>query len=409
MGIRIDKPLKQQLIFLSMILMLLGLFTSRALLSVSLICFLLLTCIHKNFISQSIAFLKNPLLIGMSLLFFIPFISWFWTEDKNMWLRFSRIKLPLFLLPLAFAGDWQLSPKQWKGIAYSFLILVLAGCGWSLWQYTQNVEIIHREYLKAKVLPTPLDNDHVRFSLLVAIAIISCVVLIREVVQRNIKIIIGVACSFFIVYLHILSARTGLLVLYIFLIAGIVYLIIASKKRALSVGLLFVLIAMPLIAWFFFPTFQNRIRYNLYDLTNIRNNTYVPGANDGNRILSLKAGWQVLKEHPFGAGADVVNETYNWYNRNIPQMQETDRLFPSSELLMYAGFAGWPGLILFFAIMLLPFFTRIKRNYFFWVMVNMAMALSFLFDIGLEAQFGVFIYGFIVLWWWKWFNQAEKK
>jgi hypothetical protein len=34
--------------------------------------------------------------------------------------------------------------------------------------------------------------------------------------------------------------------------------------------------------------------------------------------------------------------------------------------------------------------------------LNIIAAFSFLFDIGLEVQFGVFIYSFLVLWLWKW-------
>jgi hypothetical protein len=75
---------------------------------------------------------------------------------------------------------------------------------------------------------------------------------------------------------------------------------------------------------------------------------------------------------------------------------------------MYAGFAGWAGLVLFFVIMLFPFFERGKTNYFFWFVLNFVVAFSFLFDIGLEVQFGVFVYAFIVLWWWKWLIISAK-
>lgn len=387
-----------------MVLMLVALFTSRFLLSVSFILFLFLTCVHKNFIQQFLSFLKDPFLVGMSLLFFIPFITWFWTEDKSMWMRFARIKLPLLLFPIAFAGRWQLSSKQWRWIAYSFLLLVFAGCCGSLWQYVQNRQVIHGEYLKAKIFDTPLDNDHVRFSLVVCIAVICSVLLIKEMIERRGKIILIFASIFFIIYLHVLSARTGLISLYIFLFATILYFIFTRRNIKWGAGLLLVLIAMPFIAWFVFPTFQNRIRYNLYDLSSTTQNEYIQGANDGNRILSLKAGWNVLLQHPFGIGGDVVDKTYEWYDNNIPQMMETDKLFPSSEPLMYAGFAGWLGMILFFVAMLLPFFQQVEKNYFFWLMLNLVMAFSFLFDIGLEAQFGVFIYAFVVLWWWKWFR-----
>jgi len=401
MGIGIDKPIRQQLIFFSMVLMLVSLFASRFLLSVGFILFLLLTCFHKNIFRQLIFFFRNPFLLGMGFLFLIPFITWFWTEDKNMWMRFARIKLPLLLFPLAFAGNWQLTQKQWKWIAYILLVLVFAACCWSLWQYAQNIRSVHEQYLRAKVLLTPLENDHVRFSLLVAIAIICMVLLMEEYLSKSKWLLPSVAIIFFIIYLHILSARTGLFAMYFFLILSIFYLLFLIKKKKWVAGLSIIFIVMPLLAWFLFPTFQNRIRYNVYDLSNVRENRYVAGSNDGNRILSLKAGWSVLQEHPFGVGGDVVNKTFEWYDENIPQMPRGERLFPSSEPLMYAGFAGWTGLALFFLIMLLPFFQKL-RNYFFWLVLNLVMAFSFLFDIGLEAQFGVFIYAFIVLWWWKW-------
>jgi len=168
MGISIHKPSREELIFLSIILMLVSLFTSRFLLSVGFILFLLPTCFHKNFSEQLLSFINNRFLLGMSLLFFIPLVSWFWTEDKTMWMRFVRIKLPLFLFPMAFAGKWQLSRKQWRWIAYVFLLLVFAGCCWSLLQYVQNIHSFHEQYLKAKLIPTPLENDHVRYSLVVA-------------------------------------------------------------------------------------------------------------------------------------------------------------------------------------------------------------------------------------------------
>lgn len=408
MSNHIDSPVRQSLIFFCMLFMLVSLFTSRYLLSVSFIIFLVLTCFHKNFPQQLISFLRNPFLAGMSLLFFIPFVTWFWTEDKEMWARFARIKLPLFLFPLAFAGKWQLSSKQWRWIAYGFILVVFAGCCWSLWQYAQNTTVIHREYLKAKIFPTPLENDHVRFSLVAAIAVICLVVLLHTSASKKEKLMLASAALLFMAYLHLLSARTGLASLYIFLGLGILYLLFSLKKKKWVAGLAIALVAMPFAAWFLFPTFQNRISYNLYDLSNVRENKYQPGSNDGNRVLSLKAGWSVLNEHPLGVGGDIVDKTFNWYDNKLPQMPETEKLFPASEFLMYAGFLGWPGLILFTAIMILPFLERVRHNYFFWLTLNLVMCFSFMFDIGLEAQFGVFIYAFIVLWWWKWFNLPSK-
>lgn len=402
MGIRTEKPFRHPLIFASLLLMLTALFTSRALLSAGIIFFIALACLHKNFPQQLKAFFSNPLLVGVSLLFFIPLVSGLWSDDKEVWLRFIRIKLPLLLLPLAFAGSWQLTGRQWKILAYCFIALLLLSCCWSLWQYLQHREETNLGYLKAKSIGTPLDNDHVRFSLLVCIGIV-CTLMLWMQAKRGVRIALGLSVVFFIVYLHILSARTGLIGFYIFLLMAAGYLLFRSSHKLHAILILLALVVMPLLAWFCLPTFQNRIRYIVYDYSHLEKSRYLPGANDGNRYLSLKAGWQILKEHPFGVGAgDVVNETNKWYDAHVPDMLTTDRFFPSSEWLMYGGAAGWPAFFLFTVVMLLPFFQKKIRERFFWLSLNSIAAFSLVFDIGLEVQFGVFIYAFLVLWWWKW-------
>jgi hypothetical protein len=56
--------------------------------------------------------------------------------------------------------------------------------------------------------------------------------------------------------------------------------------------------------------------------------------------------------------------------------------------------------------MIIPFLLSVK-NKLWWIMLNATIAVSFLFDIGLEVQFGVFLYSFIVLWWWKWLGTFQ--
>jgi O-antigen ligase len=403
MGISTEKPVRQQLIFISLLLLLTGLFTSRLLLSSATILLLLLTCVHKQFPQQLQRFIRNPMLAGMAILFLLPLLSWFWSEDKTLWLRFVRIKLPLFLLPLAFAGYWQLSARQWKMVAGFFLLLLFSGCCWSLWQYVQDIQGMNRGYLRAKVMATPFENDHVRFSLLVCIGVICSSLLMVRSAGKKTRMIAGLAALFFIIYLHILSARTGLFGLYIFLGGAVLYYLFQRRQSCWSLAALLVLLLMPALAWFTLPTFQNRIRYFLYDFSFIQKEQYLPGANDGNRIISLKAGWQMIKEHPLGVGmGDVIPQTNAWYRNHVPAMPEKEQLFPSSEWLMYGGVAGWPGMVLFTLIITLPFLQKKLKDSFYWFSLNAVMAFSLLFDIGLEVQFGVFIYSFIILWWLKW-------
>lgn len=408
MGNPTDKSIRIQLIFGSVLLMLVALFTSRMLLTIGMGAFMVFTTVHQNFLQQVRNFFSSPLLVGMTLLFFIPLLSGFWSNDEAQWVRSVRIKLPMLLLPFAFAGNWQLSRKQWRQIAFVFIILIAAGCTWSMYQYLDNMQQINKSYLSAKAIPTPLENDHIRFSLLVTVAIMASVLLFMKERSGAIKFLLAAAILFFIIYLHVLSVRTGLAGLYIFLIIGLTALLARTKKKKIIIGLSVVLIVTPLAAWLLLPTFQNRIRYMIYDLQHIRAQTYLPGSNDGSRLMSIKAGWNLLKDNPLGVGSgDVVNETLNWYEKHVPAMVDTG-LYPSSEWLMYGGTAGWPGIVLFTMIMLLPFLEKTSERI-FWISLNIIIAFSLLFDIGLEVQFGVFIYAFVVLWWWKWLKKEYKE
>ncbi|MGZ5286127.1 MAG: hypothetical protein ACXWB9_03035, partial [Flavisolibacter sp.] len=269
---------------------------------------------------------------------------------------------------------------------------------------------IHEGYLKAKVIPTPFENDHVRFSLAVSIAILYSGYFIVNGVYKQFRWPLAAILVFFIVYLHLLAARTGLIAFYIILFMAILYLLFAKRKNNWTIVILVATLAMPMVAWFTIPTFQNRIRYFIYDLSYIRQDTYLPGANDGNRILSIRAGLDLMNQNAFGVGTgDVMKATNKWYDTHVHGMLATDRIYPSSEWAMHGAAAGWAGFLGFTVIMILPFFVRISSGKFFWIALNAIMAFSFIFDIGLEVQFGVFLYAFAALWWWKWLQEKKYK
>jgi hypothetical protein len=168
-----------------------------------------------------------------------------------------------------------------------------------------------------------------------------------------------------------------------------------------------IFLALPIVAYYISPTFKNRMLYLKYDLSFVRNDVYLHGSNDGNRIASIRAGWELLSRNPLtGAGfGDVKKQTDDIYQRNYPQMNDIDKILPSSEWMMYGAGNGWPGVILFTFVMAIPFFiTELWKNI-VWIILNCFIVISYLFDIGLEVQYGVFIHAFILLWWYKWLRE----
>jgi O-antigen ligase len=412
MGNNIQNDWRDQIIFFSMVFMIISLFLPRSFLSISLALFIIISFLHKGQLKQLQHFLSSPLLSGMTLLFFLPLVSGIWSQDKQEWMDVLRIKLPLLLLPIAFAGPINFSNKEWERLAFIFLIVVTIGTFWSISQYFMDMNRIHEGYLKSKMIRTPLDDDHIRFSWLVSVSIILggwIFLLNRKTYSKFYFSLFLILETWLVIYLHILAARTGIFCFYamLLLLAGW-FLFKRSKLRA-GIGIIILIVVLPMASWFIFPTFQNRIKYVLYDASYIRKSTYLPGSNDGRRYFSIKAGLNILSVNPvIGVGfGDIPDEMNTWYGDNIPQMLEKDRLYPSSEWLVYGVGCGIIGVIIFSAVMLIPFFTRNNRNQILWLLLNVSVLLTLLFDIGLEVQYGVFLYSFIVLWWWKWL-QSQK-
>ena len=398
---------RRDVIFYSIIGMLISLFCSRLLLSIFMMVFVAVSFFHPDLKKHLRNFFSNTLLWGMTLLFFFPLLSGLWSSDKNAWLDVIRIKLPLLFLPLAFAVPIQFSKKQWDWLAFIFVALVTAGSLWSMFHYVTNVAIINNGYLYAKMLITPLKNDHVRFSWLGSVAILLTSWLwIKKRKDYNIlSWLLPVIIIWLIIFLHILAARTGLISFYLIVFFSSLWFLYKKINPGYAIILLAIIIALPFIAYRVLPTFQNKVKYFLYDQTYFKDARYLQGANDAVRVISIKAGWNIMNEHPVtGVGfGDIFTETKKWYGIHYPEMIETDKIYPSSEWMMYGAGIGCTGLLILIGVIIISFLAPVK-NKLPWMLLNIMAAFSFLFDIPLEVQFGVFIYSFIMLWCWKWFN-----
>jgi O-antigen ligase len=393
------------IIFSLLVIMIASVFFSRILLSVTMIVFVIFSVSHQQIKKQVSVFFNSPLLWSMSLLFFLPLISGLWSGNQNEWLEAIKIKAPLLAMPFAFAAPFGLSKKQWQNLAFLFVVFVGIATVWSMSHYVLDAREVNENYLRSQLLITLLEDDHVRFSWMIAISILVTAWLWLEKKRENNKSnwLLLVFIVWQIIFLHLLAARTGLLAFYLMMLLAAISFIIKKWRSGRGIILLLILLALPVIAYFSLPTFQNRVKYFLYDLPYFSKGHYSPAMNDAVRIISLKAGWNVMNDHPFsGVGfGDVMDETKKWYGNNYPAMQEADKILPSGEWLIYGDGCGWPGLIFFGLVMFIPFFIPVKKNKWLWILLNVSVLLTFLFDISLEIQFGVFLYSFLVLWWWK--------
>jgi O-antigen ligase len=180
-----------------------------------------------------------------------------------------------------------------------------------------------------------------------------------------------------------------------------------SLRLAAGIGVLAIL--LPVVAWFLFPTLQNRIRYIRYDRGYFEKAHYWPGGNDALRVISWKAGLALWQSSPLtGTGfGDLRRELNGWYRQHYPEMPEQEHLLPASEWILYAAGAGITGLLGFAAALMLPLFSRVRPRGPWWAL-NAAAGFTLLADIGLEVQYGVFIHAFVLLAGREWLNAQNN-
>lgn len=377
-----------------------GLAASRALLSAGIMAVALGACLHPGFRRQGRLLLRMPVPLAFAALFLVPLISGFWSSNLAEWWQRCQVKLPLLVLPLAIPVWASLGSRQRAGLEWIFVGVMAAGCGWSCWHYVQDMQAIHQGYLRAKLIRTPFEDDHIRFSWAVVIAVL---LLLRSLTagtrpEKGLRLAI---LLFFIIYLHILSAKTGLLALYLAALIILLFRLAQARKKIWLLGIMLLMAAIPFIAYTTLPTFRNRLQYVLYDYGLYSSGNFVQGQPDGARVLALKAGKAILTQHPVaGLGfGDVWGATQQWYDVHYPDIRGPDRLYPGGEWMMYGCGAGLGAMVIFIGAMLTPFFYRALRKDGSWWALNACAVMVMLYEVNLESQIGVLLFSFFPLWW----------
>jgi hypothetical protein len=265
--------------------------------------------------------------------------------------------------------------------------------------YVLNAQDLSRAYLQAKVLPVDMSNDHVRYAWLLLLVFTGLLYLFisgNKQVSRTERKWIIFYLLFTGIFLHILSSKTGIIGLY--MVIGLTVLFYGRHRLAIWITGWAVLI--PALAWLFLPTFRNRLRFVLWDFQHYTRGGYTEGLSDTPRILSIQAGKSLVKENPlWGTGfGDLKQGTFNWYAQHAAYLKDYEQLLPSNEGLIYAAGAGLAGLLVFLVATLYPFFMRGFRSHFAWISFHALAIFGFIYEIGLETQYGIFVYAFLGCW-----------
>lgn len=380
------------LTLLLVVILLSGLFISRALVSVAAVALLLPFLLNK----PGAAYNKQ-ILWGCCLIILPVLVSGFWSENTHDWWRAVEVKLPLLTIGLGLAAG-SISFAKWRWVIRYLLVLTVIGSLWSVYQFATNSTEILQGYLQAKVMPTPFEDDHIRFSWLVVLVIILSLHTLHENSSKVLKICLFILVAWLVIYLHLLAAKTGLLCLYA---AGFIFMlhkIIASKNWLTGGILIAAFLMVPAIAYLNMPSLHNRVQYVLYEFDNYTKGVFIPGSSDGARVLSIKAGWQILNHHPAtGVGFGDLKKAINqWHEIYYSQSLPTDRFLPLNEWVLYGAASGWMGVVAFTAGIIMLVRSAWSKN-----IISKALCFILIIpmvtDDTLESQFGVVIFIFVLM------------
>lgn len=327
-------------------------------------------------------------------------LSYFWSADIPYWTERIQVKFPFVLFPLAFCFLRPFSSRHIQILSFGLMALAAGGCLYTLSFFFADPEKSISGYFYSQVLPTPAYKDHIRFSIFIAWIVIWSCFAFRKMDSSIQKTITATAIIFFVLFLHLLAVRSGLLVLYTFISLYIVYLFLRGKARTAGVILLGGVVSVS-VAYTYIPSFRSKIQYAVYSLNEYENGNHSADFSDIGRLISYDLAFRIIKEHPvFGVGAgDIREEMKRKYELYSPATRPEQRIVPHNQLMEVTLAGGIVTLAAFLCWLFYPL-KRLKKNRAsFYIMATwLALFVAMMVEAMLEVQFGVFVYLFAMLW-----------
>lgn len=383
--------------------------SAKAMLSISMIALAVLAVFQwkgkrpifrENLKRNWSAFWKSPPYWCLTLFFLIVFWTLPYSTDSSEYM-FNRllVKLPFLLLPFAFFSIPKLSRKTIHFLFYILLLFLCISSVQLLVEYAYNVEAAIEAIGQGAAITSEV--NHIRHSLLIATGIALIAFLLDKGIVLKYKwepyLLMGV-CGFLIAFLHVLAARSGLVIFYLLILYVILKYIYRTGKFFNGMAIVLCLMALPVLAYQGLPSFKKKIDYVLWDFKQSQLGKRV-GFSDGQRWVSWRAGLSIIKENPvLGVGAgDLKKEVWSYYQRVIPTLAEPLYKMPHNQFISVWAGSGLLGLFVFLWAFLVGLKEKKLRQFEPYLLFKGMILLSFLVENTIENAVGIAFYLFFEL------------
>lgn len=263
--------------------------------------------------------LRDPFNWAFASLYLVLLLGVWQTEDWSYYTERLRIKLALLTVPIGWWGLPKWTKAQQQFIFAFFIALMAVVATGVLINYAIHFEAIQEAIGQGQAMPVP--RNHIRFSLLVALATLAALEMWYTKGFGRKKLWLF-AAFFLFVFQHILAVRSGLLGAYIGI--GAMILAFSLLKRHFRVAILGtgLLLLMPFLAYQSVPSLQKKIAYFNYERWLKKQEMDQNHFSDAGRLTSIRLGWALWQLKPWvGVGpGNLRMEMDKLYAEQYPAM-----------------------------------------------------------------------------------------
>lgn len=383
---------RQNLAWFTCAVLIVALLTSKFLLTVGMLALIVLGLVQRDIQAVFRKFLADKALLATTSIFFIVLISGLYSENTAYFMERLRIKLPFLLLPLAYAGLPRFTNRQYHSLLYLLVMVMVISCAGVGIHYAMNFETIIEDIGRSGSVPTPI--HHIRFSLLIALSIFAGIFLFNKnfYIKFPFEKYILLACTvFLIVFIHILSVRSGLLALYLAATALVVRYILLTKRYIIGLMMLISIVALPVLAFHFSPAFKAQaymLRHNYIEFFIKKN---IGEYSDTQRLASYLMAIKATEAQPFiGVGmGDIKDATTESYQAHYPNVSPK---LPHNQFLFFYTATGLIGLALFTFAFFFPLWYKKRYRDALFLAFYAIVFTSFMVEATLETAIGTAFY-----------------
>jgi hypothetical protein len=316
------------------------------------------------------------------------------------------LRLPLIFLPFLAGQIQQNEESNFKIVSLMSLFHAWIS-GASILNYLSKFRFYNQMVLESKPLPLFSDVYHIEFSLILAmIGLLGLHELLKNKAPVFWKMMLLSGTVINILFLHLLSARTGILAFWAGLASLALLKILQDRKKIYPV--LFSALLL-LAASMMLPTIRNRIFNTIEDVSAV-----VKGDNLYNKSLGQRwEAWSaciaaIKNETATGYGISSVDVAVkNAYHRAENQSEPTNWIMPHNQILDISIQSGILAGLIYFIFLLSLAISAFKSHNGMLLAFSLGILLAGMFESILERQAGVIVFIFALSYAWK--QDIDKK